>query len=422
MSSARAFLLAAFALASAGLAHGCSRPTGFCVSSDDCGTGQFCSDVSRRCEAGSGAVDMATADLAPSPGFVLHEPSAGLGAQVASLGVAVGDIDGDRELDVVASNSRLGNDALTSVTVMFGTGGGGLKTLPSPGSTFTSGPQPYGLLLADLNGDTRPELIVPNFSGSTLTVFPAWEKGVFPSPTSITLGGSPVLAIASEFNGDGIPDVAVSTYSGNSVVVLAGNGSGGLTLQTSFNTALALPRGLAAADFNGDKRTDIAVSCFATHYIVVFLNTPTGFLYGGLAMLPGGSGPQELVTADFNADTKADLAVANYTSGTVGVMLGRGDGSFAPPAIVPLGINPVSVVAADFNRDQKQDLAITLSGAGSVGVLLGRGDGTFQTPVLVPIGPLPFSLAMGDMDRDGKPDLVVSQAGGDLVSVLLNRY
>lgn len=422
MSSARAFLLAAFALASAGIAPGCSRPTGFCVTREDCSEGQLCSDVTRRCEAASEPADMATADLSPSPGFVLQTPPVGPGAQVLSLGVAVGDLDGDRELDVVASNSRLGTDVLSSVTVMFGTGGGGLKTLPTPGSTFTSGLQPYGLLLADLNGDTRPELIVPNFTGGTLTVFPAWDKGTLPSPTSIAIGTNPVVAVAGELTGDGMTDVAVANYGSNNVVVMAGNGFGGLTPQVSLNTALSLPRGLVAADWNGDKRTDLAVSCFATHYVVVFLNTPTGFLYGGLAMLPGGSGPQELATGDFNADGKPDLAVANYSAGTVGVMLGRGDGTFAAPTTVPVGINPVSVVAADFNRDQKLDLAVSISGAGSVGVLLGHGDGSFQTPILVPIGPLPFSLATGDMDRDGKPDLVVSRAGGSLVSVLLNRY
>src|SRR4051812_44747439 len=45
----------------------------------------------------------------------------------------------------------------------------------------------------------------------------------------------------------------------------------------------------------------------------------------------GGTGPAAAAVADFNRDGKLDLAVANRSGGSIGILLGNADGTFAAP-------------------------------------------------------------------------------------------
>jgi FG-GAP-like repeat len=107
----------------------------------------------------------------------------------------------------------------------------------------------------------------------------------------------------------------------------------------------------------------------------------------------GGIFAASMAVGDVNGDGKLDLAVSNIyngalTFGSVGVLLGKGDGTFeATVAYDSGGYGTGSVAVADVNDDGKRDLLVAnecatpfSSGAcdsnGSVGVLLGNGDGT----------------------------------------------
>src|SRR5580693_4623455 len=85
------------------------------------------------------------------------------------------------------------------------------------------------------------------------------------------------------------------------------------------------------------------------------------------------------------------------------------------------GEEATSVAVADVNGDGKPDLVVANScppnsstcpsptDEGSVGVLLGNGDGTFRPPVVYDSGGvLATWVAVADVNGDGKPDLLVT--------------
>jgi hypothetical protein len=137
----------------------------------------------------------------------------------------------------------------------------------------------------------------------------------------------------------------------------------------------------------------------------------------------GGYGAGSIAIADVNGDGKPDLVVTTCVNspctgdGSVGVLLGNGDGTFQTAVTYGSGgVGPGSIAISDVNGDGKPDLVVANSCAdstcatdGSVAVLLGNGDGTFQAAVTYDSGGMQTdSVAVADMNGDGKPDLVLA--------------
>lgn len=159
----------------------------------------------------------------------------------------------------------------------------------------------------------------------------------------------------------------------------------------------------------------------------------------------GGNGPNSLAIADLNGDGKLDIVVANWCiskvvpcpGSSVGVMLGRGDGSFdAAVAYGSGGLYADFVAVGDVNNDGKPDIMVANCGnaltnhcigaGGNAGLLLGNGDGTFQPVISINLGGGGYGaigLALADLNLDGKLDLVVAGdcSNGGCGGVLLGK-
>ena len=160
------------------------------------------------------------------------------------------------------------------------------------------------------------------------------------------------------------------------------------------------------------------------------VNSRATTLGSSLSFLPavsyysGGYEGFSIAVADVNGDGKPDLLVANYcvassncANGSIGVLLGNGDGTFQPVVTYDSGgHSAVSLAVGDVNGDRKPDLLVAnqcFSHAncvsGGVGVLLGNGDGTFRSAVEYETGGFgASSVAVADVNRDGIPDLLVA--------------
>jgi Bacterial Ig-like domain (group 3)/FG-GAP-like repeat len=343
--------------------------------------------------------------------------------------VAVGDVNGDGNPDLLVANECGNSDDCNGVVgVLLGNGDGTFQ----PVVTYDSGGyDAQSVAVADVNGGGKPDLLVANdcstsncTSGGGVGVLLGNGDGTFQAAMSYGSGGQDAESVAvADVNGDGKPDLVVANGDG-SVGILLGNGDGTFQAATSYGSGGASASSVAVADVNGDGKPDLLVSnscasddC-ANGSVGVLLGNGDGTFQAAVSYSSGGVYTDALVLGDLNRDGKLDLVLASeyatnsVTNGSVGVLLGNGDGTFqaAVSTSTPTPLEGIrSLALADFNGDGKLDLAV---GAGNF-LLLGNGDGTFQTPIELGTGGP--GIAVGDFNLDGKPDLAV---GG--ITVLLN--
>ena len=85
-------------------------------------------------------------------------------------------------------------------------------------------------VLADLNGDGIPDLIVPNSGGNNVLVYPGLPGGGFGpamnNGNGFFTGTNPVSVVVADVNGDGRPDLIVANKGSNDVSILLNEPAG----------------------------------------------------------------------------------------------------------------------------------------------------------------------------------------------------
>jgi hypothetical protein len=276
---------------------------------------------------------------------------------------------------------------------------------------------------ADLNADGKVDLVIGNRGTGTVQIMLGNGNGTFQlgQPT----GAAPMHSCAvADVNGDGIPDLVLenANYGFNDVVVLIGDGDGAFQNPTTL-FAGSWPRFVAVGDLNGDGKQDLIVANWSGSNVSVFLGNGNG-TFQPQQFYSVGNNPYYVAVADVNGDNKSDLIVANAGSNTISILLGNGDGTFQPQETFSTGSDPASVAVADVNGDGKPDLVVANyggTGNGSVGILLGNGNGTFAGQQALGQSIKPSSVAVADIDGDGRPDIVACSRGGGNISLFLGN-
>jgi hypothetical protein len=307
------------------------------------------------------------------------------------------------------------------------------RAVPSflPPINYAAGPGPSSVA-GDLRGIGVLDLVVADFpSGGNggVSVLLGNSDGTFQSPVFYATGTHPLGVAVGDFRHIGVLDLVTAdcSTSGGTVSVLLGNGDGTFRSPVQYLTAPHCSA-VAVGDFNGDGNLDIVT---ANGGYFDFSGTVSVLLgKGDGTFLPAtnyaaGPYPVSVAVGDFKGDGTLDLAVANATeNGTVSVLLGNGDGTFLPAVSYAAGVNPVGVAVGDFTGTGKLDLVVTNDDfyyIGTVSVLLGNGDGTFRPAVQYVAGLGPWAVAVGDFNDDGKLDLAVTSFDFSTVAVLLGN-
>jgi hypothetical protein len=375
---------------------------------------------------GDGKLDIVTANYgSPNVSVLLgngdgtFQPAHNWAIASPSTAVAVADVNGDGKPDIVTANGTYSGhpQPYTTVSVLLGNGDGSFTAAQS----FAVGKGPESVAVGDVNGDGRPDIVTANFGENTVSVLlntaapPA--TGTFSlGPTVAAPGKETYFPTIADVNGDGKPDLIVPNYDMNIVSVLLGNGDG--TFQAAVNTPAGPgPSNATVADVNGDGIPDLILTYYSANEVAVLQGNGDGTFKPATQILPTGNDPRIVQVAELNGDGKPDLVVASYSSTGVMVFLGNGNGTFQAAQNLSVGSYSNSVRVADVNGDGKPDIISanfdSQPGSSGVSVLLGNGDGTFQAPQTISLtATKTFSVAVADVNGDGKPDLVAGTFSG----------
>jgi hypothetical protein len=293
--------------------------------------------------------------FSPAPGSPFN-----LGASAVSMSIA--DVNGDGIPDIATAN---GGGTTTDVSVLLGNGNGSFSSVP--GSPFFIGQDPNAVAIGDVNGDGKPDFITANGGivhvfGESATVLLGTGSGTFSQAAGspYPVGANPMSVAIADVNGDTKPDLVIANHDDNNVSVLLGNGGGSFSAATGSPFAVGTsPTSVVVADINHDGRADIITANSGTNNVSVLLgNVGGGFTAATGSPFAVGSSPRSVAVADVNGDGKLDIVTANSGSNNVSVLFGDGSGSFGAANNFAVGGNPSSVAIADINGDGRPDLAV----------------------------------------------------------------
>jgi hypothetical protein len=324
--------------------------------------------------------------------------------------VAVGDVDGDGDLDLLTAN--LG---AATVSVRLNNGSG----VFSGGSDPAVSNNPASVALGDVDGDGDLDLLAA--CSGTVSVRLNNGSGVFSGGSNPAVTGIPANVAVGDVDGDGDLDLLATTTNStsNTVSVRLNNGSGVFS-GGSDPVVGNQPYRLAVGDVDGDGDLDLLTANYGGATVSVRLNNGSGLFSGGSDPAVGSS-PQSVAVGDVDGDGDLDLLTANQNGGTVSVRLNNGSGVFSGGSDPTVGSNPFSVALGDVDGDGDLDLLVANASSSTVSVRLNNGSGVFSGGSDPAVGRGPTSVAVGDVDGDGDLDLLTANQTSSTVSVRLNQ-
>ncbi len=348
---------------------------------------------------------------------------AGAGGKDRSL--ALGDLNGDRRIDVVVTEP---GSAQVAVYLQDEGGGlGGRRLFPSLSSSDA-------VRVADLDGDGRGEVLVLSAAEKAIGVSRWGEEGKLPFPTLLEIGGVPKAFDAGDLDGDGRADLAVIAEEDKKLRAVvfvqqpsgaggAGGGGGGaapalpLVVKPSvqLDTVKQAPEDMLIMDIDQDGRNDLLLFDSREAMRVLRQDDSGGFIdqaakgtsyRGDLAhqATRGSATP-----GDVDGDGKPELLLASKNFARAIVLDAKGGlevkdqaNAASPRAQVKGG------AALDLDGDGRSEIVLYDREGKTASVLKRDTAGVFGVTENAPVGELEFkALHAADLDGDSDQDLVL---------------
>ena len=283
------------------------------------------------------------------------------------------DIDNDGKMDIAVSSTDNG-----SVFVVRGNGDGTWASAQEV--PLGTGPETHGVAVLDIDGDGDWDVVNANHAASNLAVM-INTGGMLGMPTFIESGLDGEYALNSgDMNNDGISDLVVGGQDSWQIIVLLGNGNGTFTAQPPQNAGGAVWK-LVLGDVNGDGKLDVAAVNGDSNSAAILLGNGDGTL-GMPTVFPTSGTEVGTVLGDLDGDGDLDWVISSFGGQQWHVFVNDGAGTFTPDVDIDAesDANPSCAIMLDVDGDGDLDLALTDETSDHTRILRNDGGATPDCP------------------------------------------
>ncbi len=234
--------------------------------------------------------------------------------------VAAGDLDGNGYVDIVATFSF-------KVVVLWNRGDG---TFDGPQTELRVGSGTRASALGDIDGDDDLDLATANSGSSDVALFANLGERQFAAVVRRPVPGRPAFVEATDIDGDGYVDLATANDPDRSVSVFWNRGrSGGQdAFENAFESAANFtindrPFTLSCADLDADGRLELLTANQLDHSVSILFNVSGRTFEESVPFTVGNIGPRCVFGRDFDRDGDVDIVSANHLSEDFTVFLNQ---------------------------------------------------------------------------------------------------
>jgi hypothetical protein len=321
------------------------------------------------------------------------------------IGVAVGDIDGDGDMDIVGTASESG------VAVWWENDGGD----PPVFTEYTVGTPPgaAGVEVADIDGDGRLDVVLaldaprnkivwkPNLGGDPIAWGSQTIEGIWRQAWEIAAG---------DVNGDGHMDVMAPSWIAGEVAWWENDGGDPITWTKHRAASITGAHSVRGADIDGDGDMDLAVAAGVANKIMVYWSDGADSIaWTAQEVETDFIGARSVRIADIDQDGDLDLAGVSWTSD---VAWWRNDGGdpvvWTAQTISTSAQGGHCVYVADMNGDNRPDVLASCVDNNRIAWWENGGGSpiTWTMHVLNDNYLGSISVRAADLDQDGTLDAV----------------
>ncbi len=282
---------------------------------------------------------------------------------------------------------------------------------------------PYSVALVDLGADLLLDVVVgedevPGAS-DRIVQYARTPSGFQPAGLVFSPVFKPIVDAVGDIDQNGYDDVAVAQQEGDEVLLLAADAAGlSSVVPIDFGggtTSLIFP------DLNGDGFAEAVGTTFLGSAVQVRLGTAP-MTWDEPVYYSVGPVPRAIDTILLPGDSIPDLLCGNAQD--LSLLLGLGGGSFRAARGFPLMLDASTVETADLDNDGDLDAVVISRFQQTIAFIEGFGDGTLEMRVVLPLTPTPDDepghLGLADMDQDGDLDVLTSVKASDELRLYRN--
>ncbi len=313
---------------------------------------------------------------------------------------------------------------------------------------LAAGDGPAHLVIADLDGDGKPDLAVADALSHTISLYRnVSTPGQLSSSNfdaRVTLPGVKLTTVpykveAADLDCDGKLDLLTVNREANTISIYRNTSVPGTLNSNSFAPRFELevdllPLAAAVRDLDADGRPEIITANFSGHSISVLKNhSSPGNLdassFAPAVNFPVGAGAANLACGDLDDDGWPDIAVVNFNDAVLSVLKNQGytglitNTSFAPRVDFPAPLNCEGIALGDIDGDGRLDLVFGSSESGQRLCVMRNATtsgmiatDSFEPRLDFPTGGWTHTVGLSDLNGDAKLDIVaVSEIASQLL-------